>query len=113
MNPSPARSLAAALALSALCLTASPLAQPVPAPPAQPAPAAVEVRVGETVTIDLPRPPMILGAEDESIARVVVLADGRAAVTGVAVGHTRVIGRDFAQVPLIYPVVVRAASGRH
>lgn len=110
MNPSPARSLAAALSLAALALTAAPLAQPAPQPPAPPAAAtAVEVRVGETATVPLPRAPMIIGTEDESVARVTVLSDGRAAITGVSVGQTRVIGRDFAQVPIIFPVVVTSA----
>jgi len=66
----------------------------------------VEVRVGETVSFALPRLVQIIDTEDHSIATMVVMPDGQARVTGVAVGRTRIIGRDIAQLPLIFPVTV-------
>ncbi|TAK28513.1 MAG: hypothetical protein EPO40_13840 [Myxococcaceae bacterium] len=68
--------------------------------------AAVEVRVGETVSFALPRLVQIIDTEDHSIATMVVTPDGQARVTGVAVGRTRIVGRDIAQLPLIFPVTV-------
>jgi len=67
---------------------------------------AVEVRVGETVSFALPRLAQIIDTEDHSIATMVVTPDGQARVTGVAAGRTRIIGRDLAQLPLIFPVTV-------
>lgn len=68
--------------------------------------AAVEVRVGETVSFALPRLVQIIDTEDHAIATMVVTPDGQARVTGVAVGRTRIVGRDIAQLPLIFPVTV-------
>lgn len=73
---------------------------------AQPRP--LEVRVGEEKSFPLPRQPQILGSEDPAIATVTVLPDGRAVVRGVSVGATRIVGRDFGDVPMIFPVVVTA-----
>ena len=67
---------------------------------------AIEVRVGETVNFALPRLAQIIDTEDHAIATMIVTPDGYARVTGVAVGRTRIIGRDLAQVPLIFPVTV-------
>lgn len=69
----------------------------------------IEVRVGQSVTFELPRRPMIIDSEDRQIATLVVLPDGHAQVTGVAAGHTRIIGRDIASLPMIFPVTVLAA----
>ncbi|MFO0605493.1 MAG: pilus assembly protein N-terminal domain-containing protein [Polyangiales bacterium] len=73
---------------------------------AQPRP--LEVRVGEEKTFPLPRQPQILGSEDPAIATVTVLPDGHAVVRGVSAGVTRIVGRDFGDVPMIFPVVVTA-----
>lgn len=83
-----------------------------PAPPAQSTATAIEVHVGESTLFQLPRPPMIIGTEDPSIARVTVRPNGQVVVYGLTVGRTRIIGRDFAQRPLIFPVVVLEASAR-
>ena len=69
---------------------------------------ALEVRVGDDAFLPLPRQPRIFGSEDEAIATVTVLPDGRARVHGVAPGRTRLVGRDFAELPMIFPVVVTA-----
>ncbi len=66
----------------------------------------IEVRVGETVSFALPRLVQIIDTEDHSIATMVVTPDGQARVTGVAAGRTRIVGRDIAQLPLIFPVTV-------
>ncbi len=66
----------------------------------------IEVRVGETVSFALPRLVQIIDTEDHAIATMVVTPDGHARVTGVAAGRTRIIGRDLAQLPLIFPVTV-------
>ncbi len=68
----------------------------------------IEVRVGEAKEFMLPRQPQILGMEDPAIATVTVLPDGRAVVRGVSVGATRIVGRDFGDLPMIFPVVVTA-----
>lgn len=68
----------------------------------------LEVRVGDDTYLALPRQPRILGSEDDAIATVTVLPDGRARVHGVAAGRTRVIGRDFAELPMVFDVVVTA-----
>ena len=67
---------------------------------------AIEVRVGETVSFALPRLAQIIDTEDHAVATMIVTPDGHARVTGVSVGQTRIIGRDFAQIPLIFPVTV-------
>lgn len=69
----------------------------------------VEVRVGESVLFQLPRIAQIIDTEDHSVATMTVLPDGHARVTGVSEGRTRIIGRDLAQLPLIFPVTVTAA----
>ena len=66
----------------------------------------VEVRVGETVSFALPRLVQIIDTEDHAVATMIVTPDGHARVTGVSVGQTRIIGRDLAQIPLIFPVTV-------
>jgi Flp pilus assembly secretin CpaC len=71
-------------------------------------PRSIELHVGEEKTFALPRQPQILGVEDPSIATVTVLPDGRAVVRGVAPGRTRIVGRDFGDLPMIFPVVVTA-----
>ena len=76
---------------------------------AQSAPEAIEVRVGETVSFALPRLVQIIDTEDHDIATMVVTPDGQARVTGVAPGRTRILGRDLAQLPLIYAVTVTPA----
>ena len=70
----------------------------------------VEVRVGESVNYMLPRLPQIIDTEDHAIATMVVLPDGHARVTGIAVGRTRIIGRDISQLPMIFPVTVIPAT---
>ncbi len=70
----------------------------------------VEVRVGESVNYMLPRLPQIIDTEDHSIATMVVLPDGHARVTGIAVGRTRIIGRDISQLPMTFPVTVIPAT---
>jgi hypothetical protein len=69
-------------------------------------PEEVLVRVGRSVTFPLPRQPQRLVSEDPSVAVVEVLPDGKARVTGVAVGTTRIVGRDHAQVPMTIEVRV-------
>lgn len=69
----------------------------------------VEVRVGETASFALPRLAQTIDTEDHAIATMVVTPDGQVRVTGVAVGRTRILGRDLAQLPLIYPVTVLPA----
>lgn len=74
---------------------------------ATPAHAAARVKVGQTVKIALPRQPRIVGIEDTTIARLVkVTPDGFVLVRGLKPGATRIIGRDFAEVPIIIPLVV-------
>ncbi len=73
---------------------------------AQPRP--LDVRVGEEKEFMLPRQPQILGSEDPAVATVRVLPDGHAVVRGVSAGATRIVGRDFGDVPMIFPVVVTA-----
>jgi len=68
--------------------------------------AGVKVKVGQTVKVPLPRQPKILGIEDPSIASMKVTDDGHAMVTGLRPGKTRIIGRDFAELPIIIPVTV-------
>ena len=68
--------------------------------------AGVKVKVGQTVTVPLPRQPKIIGIEDASIASMKVTDDGHAMVTGLRPGKTRIIGRDFAELPIIIPVTV-------
>lgn len=70
----------------------------------------VEVRVGESVNYQLPRLPQIIDTEDHAIATMVVLPDGQARITGVAVGRTRIIGRDISQLPMIFPINVIPAT---
>ena len=70
---------------------------------------AVEVRVGETVSFSLPRLVQIIDTEDHAIATMVVTPDGHVRVTGVSEGRTRIVGRDLAQLPLIFPVTVLPA----
>lgn len=69
-------------------------------------PEEVIVRVDRSVTFPLPRQPLTLASEDPSVAVVEVLADGKARVTGMAPGTTRIIGRDHAMVPIIISVRV-------
>lgn len=69
-------------------------------------PEEVIVKVGRSATFPLPRQPQILSSEDTSVAVVEVLADGKARVTGVSSGSTRIIGRDHAQVPILIQVRV-------
>jgi Flp pilus assembly secretin CpaC len=66
----------------------------------------VRVKAGKTVKITLPRQPKIVSVEDPSIATLKVLPDGHALVQGRRPGRTRIIGRDFAEVPFIIPVTV-------
>lgn len=87
-------------------LAASPLALVARAARAQQRP--IEVKVGEDVFFQLPRQPQILGTEHPDIATVTVLPDGRARIHGVSVGATRIIGRDFGDLPMIFPIVVAA-----
>ena len=69
----------------------------------------IEVRVGETAEFTLPRQAMIIDSEDHSIATFELRPDGTAVVTGVAPGRTRIIGRDYAQMPFLYDVIVLPA----
>ena len=69
-------------------------------------PEEVIVRVDRSVTFPLPRQPMTLASEDPSVAVVEVLQDGKARVTGISAGNTRIVGRDHAQVPIIIAVRV-------
>ena len=71
-------------------------------------PEEVIVRVDRSVTFPLPRQPLTLASEDPSVAVVEVLPDGKARVTGISVGSTRIVGRDHAQVPIIIAVRVLA-----
>jgi Flp pilus assembly secretin CpaC len=71
---------------------------------------AIEVKVGETVDFALPRQPQILGVENTSVATAVILPDGHARITGVSVGSTRLVGRDFAELPMIFPITVLARA---
>lgn len=70
----------------------------------------VRVKVGQTVKVALPRQPQIIGIEDTSIASMKVEGDGHALVTGLRPGKTRIIGRDFAELPIIIPVTVTSAA---
>ncbi len=69
-------------------------------------PEEVLVREGRSVTFPLPRQPQTLASEDPSVALVEILPDGKARVTGVSEGSTRIVGRDHAQVPIIIRVRV-------
>ncbi len=93
------RAFAASLVALAFAAPAPALAQTRP----------IEVRVGETVEFTLPRLMMIVDSEDSSIATFARHDDGTATVTGVAVGRTRIIGRDYASMPLLLDVVVSPA----
>jgi Flp pilus assembly secretin CpaC len=73
--------------------------------------AGVQVEVGRTVKIKLPRQPRIIGVEDPTIATLRLLPDGHALVTGRRIGRTRIIGRDFAEVPIIIKVAVVPPKG--
>ena len=64
------------------------------------------MRVGETMSFALPRLVQIIDTEDHGIATMIVTPEGQARVTGVAEGRTRILGRDLAQLPLIYSVTV-------
>ena len=90
-------------------LAALPLALRAARAAAQPEPGPVEVAVGETVTITLPRNPMIIDSESRAVATFALMPDGTARITGVSVGSTRIVGQDFASVPMIIPVRVIAA----
>lgn len=69
-------------------------------------PEEVLVREGRSVTFPLPRQPQRLVSEDPSVAVVEILPDGKARVTGVSAGTTRIVGRDHAQVPILIRVRV-------
>ncbi len=69
-------------------------------------PEEVLVRESRSVTFPLPRQLQLLESEDPSVAVVEVLADGKARVTGVSVGSTRLVGRDHSQVPIVIRVRV-------
>jgi hypothetical protein len=43
------------------------------------------------------------------VATFELMPDGTAHITGVGVGSTRIVGQDFASVPMIIPVLVIAA----
>jgi hypothetical protein len=73
---------------------------------AQPRP--LEVKVGHEIEFQLPRQPQIIDVEHHDVATLTVLPDGRARVRGVAVGATRIIGRDFGDLPMIFAVRVIA-----
>lgn len=97
--------------LLACALAAAPLALAAPYAAAQSAePTPVEVAVGAAVTVTIPRRPMIIDTEDHAVATLEMQPDGTGRVTGVAVGRTRIIGQDFASVPILIPIVVVAAS---
>jgi hypothetical protein len=99
-----------ALGLSVLLRLGPAFAQNIPSePPAAPV-QIITVRVGETVTFMLPRRPMIINSENTDVATLVIRPDGAALVTGVSVGATRIIGRDIATLPMIFPVEVLAAT---
>lgn len=66
----------------------------------------LEVKVGEELEFTLPRLAQIIDTEDHAIATLTVLPDGRARVRGVAPGRTRIVGRDFGDLPMIFPVLV-------
>lgn len=70
----------------------------------------VEIAVGATVTVPIPRRPMIIDTEDHAIATFEMQNDGTARVTGVAVGRTRIVGQDYASVPILIPLNVVAAA---
>jgi Pilus formation protein N terminal region len=80
----------------------------VSAQPAEPTP--IEITVGATVTVPIPRRPMIIDTEDHAIATFEMQNDGTARVTGVAVGRTRIVGQDYASVPILIPLNVVAAA---
>jgi hypothetical protein len=80
-----------------------------PAPAAAQSAQPIEVRVGETVSFALPRLVQIIDTEDHAVATMIVTPDGHVRVSGVAEGRTRIVGRDLAQIPLIFPVTVVAA----
>jgi Flp pilus assembly secretin CpaC len=90
-----ARNLVKVLALLAVALWATPASADE-----------VVVKVGAAVVITLPRQPQRIAVEDETVASLTLLPDGRARVRGLRVGRTRIIGRDHAQVPIIVPVRV-------
>ena len=66
----------------------------------------VYVARGNTVSVALPRQPRIIAVEDKSVAAMTVTPDGRALVTGLRAGRTRIVGKDYAEVPIIIPVTV-------
>lgn len=88
-----------------ICLLSLNLSLMCSATPARAA-TTVEVKAGRTVTITLPRNPRIVGVEDPAIATLELLQDGRGRVSGKRPGKTRIIGRDFAEVPFIIAVRV-------
>jgi hypothetical protein len=107
--PSRRRLLAFALAAAPVVLAgAHAVAQSPDATP-------IEVAVGATVTVNIPRRPMIIDTENRAVATLEMQADGTGRVTGVAVGATRIIGQDFASVPILIPIRVvppRAPNNR-
>ena len=91
---------------SIVCIFALFLLPMASAPASAAATAAVQVKAGKMVTIRLPRNPRIIGVEDPSVATLEILAGGHARVLGKRAGKTRVIGRDFAELPIVIPVTV-------
>ena len=49
---------------------------------------------------------MIIDTENHAVATLEMQADGTGRITGVAVGDTRIIGQDFASVPILIPIHV-------
>lgn len=92
--------------------TAAPLALFAVSALAQSSPDAtpIEVTVGATVTVNIPRRPMIIDTESHAIATLEMQPDGTGRVTGVAVGDTRIIGQDYASVPILIPIRVVAPT---
>jgi hypothetical protein len=74
--------------------------------------AGITVKAGQTVKLKLPRQPRIIGVENPAIAALKVLPDGHALLTGLRAGRTRIIGRDYAEVPIIIGVTVVSSGSR-
>ena len=71
-------------------------------------PQEIRVKVGATTSVMLPRKPKFLGVENSELASATVMPSGKVKVTGKKAGRTRLVGRDFADVPMVIPILVQA-----
>ncbi len=93
------------LLLGAAALIASSLA---PTGATAQTPQKIIVKVGDSSKVVLGGKPKSARSENPAIATVLILPDGRVQVTGIAVGHTRLIGTKGNKQPLMLPITVQA-----